>query len=661
MSSSPLQLPRPTSRDAPRFNEDEPENLRRFFNEIDDLFDDFNIVDDRERKRKIVRYADARSEDEWKMLDEYSDGSSYSDFKKAILANYPEAFDAETGTLSRLNRIVNEVANIEASERDIYLKFKRRFLTESKKLMMPPAIVTNRELVERFLSRLEYHFRETIVARLSIKHGMKLTTTAAVEILRREDLYPLAEVIEEADEIVLSGIAFSPVSPGQKTVEKNKIDEVKNELHSLMDRLTSNEKLMEQRHEELLRRAQTSSTSQPGQNILPVRLRSEPKYWPSNGMKVLKCWYDHIPGHSGKSCSNLQSHLHAGLLKTVAGRVVLWNGMDIPFAPSAKSPYERVLDYYHECEAVQMLYEDRDIPMAFDRNTPRNGRISQYANEERDERDEIIERMNHEVQLLKNNAMTSAMNSRRAIESDREMDYTSAKQYIPSTRGLCLEYPIEAMNTATSLLKSSTPQWNIEVIVRNEESDRMLAFEPIEEVYEATMDLKPNPPVCEPATEAQKRQIDEELLRAMSKLCTEELSWLEAAERVESTTRQSDSYSMGEIPSQAVIAENSREEDAKDDMNIHDLNDIGPEQVAEAIAEQPSPVPGTFDVRISKGQSSGVGHLSGAFDLEYFTDYEGYSAYDSGYSSDSNDADIEEDVPRLGTHRGLVQEPLGVG
>ncbi|PBK58913.1 hypothetical protein ARMSODRAFT_899945 [Armillaria solidipes] len=163
MSASTQKMPRPMSRDAPKFNSDEPENLRRFLGQMEDLFSDYSITDDDEKKKKLVRYTDARTEEEWQALEEYDNGT-FAEFKEAVLKNYPEAADAETGTWERLMHISCKFSNLGADERESYLKFKRRFLTKAKKLQKPPALVTNRELVEKFTKSLLPAFHANIAS-----------------------------------------------------------------------------------------------------------------------------------------------------------------------------------------------------------------------------------------------------------------------------------------------------------------------------------------------------------------------------------------------------------------------------------------------------------------------------------------------------------------
>ncbi len=165
----------------PKFNSEEPENLHCFLRQMEDLFCDYSITDDNEKKKKLVKYMNACTK-EWQALEEY-DGGTFAEFKNIILKNYSEVADIETGTWERLTCISFKFLNLGADKCELYLKFKLRFLTEAKNLQMPPALVINCELVEKFTESLLPASRENIMSQLSIKHGIKNTTNAPTLLL----------------------------------------------------------------------------------------------------------------------------------------------------------------------------------------------------------------------------------------------------------------------------------------------------------------------------------------------------------------------------------------------------------------------------------------------------------------------------------------------
>ncbi|KAK0215926.1 hypothetical protein EDD85DRAFT_798552 [Armillaria nabsnona] len=208
MSASTQKMPRPMARDTPRFDGNNSENI--------------SITDDAKKKKQLVHYADVDTEEEWKSLDKYSAGT-FAKFKGAIIKNYPEAQDTESGTINRLTCITCSFKNLGLDEWKEYLKFKRKLLTEARKLEKPPLIITNQELVTKFLEALSPMFRENVSERLSIKCGLKSSLTPAAAalvaasettatataptpakaIVRWEDLHTLAEVVAKVDNLYI--------------------------------------------------------------------------------------------------------------------------------------------------------------------------------------------------------------------------------------------------------------------------------------------------------------------------------------------------------------------------------------------------------------------------------------------------------------------------
>ncbi|PBK58180.1 hypothetical protein ARMSODRAFT_838836, partial [Armillaria solidipes] len=209
---STQKMPRPTSRDAPKFDSDEPENLQHFLGQMEDLFSDYSITDNDKKKKKLVRYTDAHTEEEWQALEEYDNGT-FAEFKEVVLKNYPEVADTETGTWERLMRISRKFSNLGANERKSYLKFKHRFLTEAKKLQKPPALVMNHEL---------------------------------------EDMHTLDEVVAEADDIALNSSTSYLLSATSGSISstratsgsgiKAEFEEVKQQVATLLDHIDVSEK-----------------------------------------------------------------------------------------------------------------------------------------------------------------------------------------------------------------------------------------------------------------------------------------------------------------------------------------------------------------------------------------------------------------------------------
>ncbi|KAK0222785.1 hypothetical protein EDD85DRAFT_796301 [Armillaria nabsnona] len=370
MSSSTQKMPRPASRDVPKFDSEEPENLHHFLGQMEDLFSDYSITDDDEKKKKLVRYMDAHTEEEWQALEEYDSGT-FAEFKDTILKNYPEAADVETGTWERLTCISRKFSNLGADECELYLKFKRRFLTEAKKLQKPPALVMNRELVEKFTN---------------IKHGIKNTTSAPVAaaaaaaapvvtrpIKRCEDMHTLDEVVAEADDIALNSSTSYLLSVTSGSVSstgatsgsgiKAEFEDVKQQMAALLDHIDSEH-----------------SGVGPNNN----------------------CWYDWKPGHYVRDCQNVQKHIVEGLLKLIDRKFMMMDGTPIPHEPAHLCPMDCMLASLNK-KQEQMFWEDvSGAAGIFNINIPDN--TSLYANKPRDARDEVIDKLCQDLQYWQTSA-----------------------------------------------------------------------------------------------------------------------------------------------------------------------------------------------------------------------------------------------------------------
>ncbi|KAK0185573.1 hypothetical protein F5146DRAFT_1144083 [Armillaria mellea] len=398
-------MPRLTSRDMPKFDSEEPENLCHFLGQMEDLFLDYSITDDDKKKRKLVRYTDAYTEEEWQALEEYEAGS-FNEFKEAISKNYLE------------------FSNLGADEHESYLKFKHRFLTEAKKLQKPLVLVTNHELVEKFTKSLLPAFRENIALRLSIKHGIKSTTSMPVPaagggggapvplsvvakiIKRHEDMHILEEVVAEADDITLnsstgylllmaSGSISLTIATNGSGI-KVEFEEVKQQVAALLNGIDVSEKQARERQEQILKTFQ-----QGGNNSSSLR-QSQPQNGNLDAELSDNCWYDWKSGHYIRDCPNCQKHLVEGKLKLVNNRYMMVDGTPILHEPAHLSLMDRMLAALSK-QQEQMFWEEASgLAGVYNISLPENA--SWYTNKPQDARDEVINKLCQDLQYWKTSA-----------------------------------------------------------------------------------------------------------------------------------------------------------------------------------------------------------------------------------------------------------------
>ncbi|CDO72058.1 hypothetical protein BN946_scf184962.g1, partial [Trametes cinnabarina] len=103
---------------APTFDPEQPRTLRRFFQDLETLFERSGVEADRQKKEWVVRYLPINVAELCKSLPEYyADDKSYEDFRQAIIALYPGASDERKYSVADVENLVakhakSSIANI---------------------------------------------------------------------------------------------------------------------------------------------------------------------------------------------------------------------------------------------------------------------------------------------------------------------------------------------------------------------------------------------------------------------------------------------------------------------------------------------------------------------------------------------------------------------
>src|SRR6202790_4911900 len=107
------QMPSYRHHTAPKFMEDQPRELKRFFEELANLFGPANITTDSEKKSQTVRYVEVDTADMWRSLPEFSnEETSYEDWKKKVVSLYPGASEEKRWSIADLDKVIGERARI---------------------------------------------------------------------------------------------------------------------------------------------------------------------------------------------------------------------------------------------------------------------------------------------------------------------------------------------------------------------------------------------------------------------------------------------------------------------------------------------------------------------------------------------------------------------
>lgn len=357
----PDKMPAPGSRDAPKFEKEKPAELIRFISRMEDLYKKCGIDSEEERVVTLGKYADAKSEKQWKYLNAYK-LLDWKKFVEELKGSYTEAMDDQLGSIKELKRICRSYQDIRSNDLAELQEFKLAFIAEAKSLQEPPAVLSNREAVDFFLDALSDEFRDKVINRLDILAAAN--STAGEQTTRRvEDKYDLDQAVEIALSIAKGARANLSVRPSGKssggegsraknnddynTPEKRKAalneamsstvksEEVVQTISSLIDEIRTSRKQTESSQKGMMdgmvkalqqmmpRQAPTMPVSNSQSNYRPATYAVNNI---SNG-----CFYCGEPEHRRDACPHRQRHIEIGwIIMDAMGRTRLVDGRPIP-------------------------------------------------------------------------------------------------------------------------------------------------------------------------------------------------------------------------------------------------------------------------------------------------------------------------------------------
>lgn len=343
------KMPQPGEKNAPFFDVERPQELNRFFERMEDWFAEEGIAADGDRKKKTVRYTDVETEDQWKALSRFDNGT-FEQFKEQVIACYPRAVDVAKGSVAGLKKKIKQIGLVSADDRDELLSLIRIMTAEVAKLKkITPPIHTNRELVDIFLGRLTRDFAANIAAKLSV-HRLAAPAPAgagaAAAVPRNpEDMYDVADVMEMAN---LTAQEHS--NPFAKYLGRSgstegegvavKMEEAISKMNDTMSLYEQHTKSMDQRLntlQNLVSQRQQGPViySNPNQGAMAFRSNGAPQaYGGTYSRDKDQCFYCGETGHRIPDCVHVLRHLDLGWIKRVDNHLRFANGARIPRDPT---------------------------------------------------------------------------------------------------------------------------------------------------------------------------------------------------------------------------------------------------------------------------------------------------------------------------------------
>ena len=437
-------MPSRTARGAPSFEPSKPEELERYFDDLEEWFVRAGLTSDAAKRPYIGKYAPLSTELEWKNIEGWNT-KSYDDIKEAIMKEYPAAIAMKNGSIEKLNQICRENQRIGENDLTKLLNFKRAFLVEAKKLQEAPSLLANHTLVAAFAKCLTAEFRERVYAKLDLTHStdrlmdawaqrnsVAITAPPATAELRPEDRFKLDEVVKTAEEMARIrnpgstltqtrgevGVDFTveQIRVKQEPTElgplKQEIADIKNTVMNIKDawvlQLREQAQLQEQSTRKLFEEFKNSvyntsaPAAQPSAATAPMRtytpMVAPRQFAPRQPSMSNTCHYCQSPTHFADACPFRKAHLDAGKVvrHPITGRLTLPDRSVIPF-DEFKSTKDRVEEWHAKNKADKALASMQGIAPGVPRIYSQNQQMMGNRAAVRDVRDEEIDRLLAEV------------------------------------------------------------------------------------------------------------------------------------------------------------------------------------------------------------------------------------------------------------------------
>lgn len=358
--ATPEKMPFAGSREAPKFDQEKPGELLRFFKTLEEYFTKNHIVDAQQKKEFAGKYADVVTERDWEGMATYEAPHSWTDFKNEIISLYPEASTLARGSLNALERLCKENSRIGCQDVVELKTLKRKFQGEVNRIMAtgigaPPAIISNRELVKMALGCLEGTFRAAVINRMDTIEAARNTDNGrrAEDPYLLKDVWAAAEKIADGSSGLYAGVGdytSTSAKPSALPFKAEILDEINERLAALQDTQNVKSNQLNSRIDKLEKGFSQihTSASQNNQNRnndggRPYGRDNQNR---NQGSSDQLCFHCSAPGHRSSECADKSRQFIEKKIKLDAqGRTRLSDGAMLPVEPGL-SVSERIEKYW---------------------------------------------------------------------------------------------------------------------------------------------------------------------------------------------------------------------------------------------------------------------------------------------------------------------------
>jgi hypothetical protein len=162
-------MPAPGQNTAPKFDDSQPRELRRYFAELDKLFRTCGIVADAEKKEQACRYLKVHVAELWESTPQYGPAFTYDEFVDMAYQMYPGSDDKRKWSIADMDQLVGERQRLGMySLADLGNYYRSFFVITS--FLMSKNRLSAPEQSRAFLRGFQPDLKNRIAHRLELKH-----------------------------------------------------------------------------------------------------------------------------------------------------------------------------------------------------------------------------------------------------------------------------------------------------------------------------------------------------------------------------------------------------------------------------------------------------------------------------------------------------------
>ena len=348
-------MPGRSERAAPSFDDSQPEELERYFADLELLLDRFGVTDNQDRKQGSLRYLKIRTESLWKTTEAWIDQTkSYDEFKAEVAKLYPGSSSDRTYTMQDLDMVIGQYARIGIQSSVDLGEYYRRFILISRYLISKNRLSTqeqSRTFFRGLQPQLEAKVRQRLQQKL-IDHFP-------------DDPYPITDIYDAVSYVLMgtasammtqgSGPSSFPIPTPAPTQPQASpaADQSSVKLEAMATAITS---LTEMFKNVLL--TQQAGAAKPRNTGVATA--------GTNAAGSGVCNFCGVPGHFIRECEVVEEAIRFGKCKrSPEGKVVLPTGAHVPRSITGAWLRDRVDEWHRQNPgqmAAQMYFEVTAAP-----------------------------------------------------------------------------------------------------------------------------------------------------------------------------------------------------------------------------------------------------------------------------------------------------------